>query len=560
MSGHTPSNALIPVAELLAEIIQAPPLRPLLARILDAACQLSHADTGAIGLYDPATDKMDTVVVRHALPVLFQSTFARGEGLAGHIIATGATYHGRYRDLPMPVVDALRDHESLGVPIRWQDGLLGYLALSVAAPRKFLGAQLELVELIARIAAIAIEHARREEEERRRSLRFELIARIAGDIHQELELDTLLQRAADAIHEVLRFPNVDIPLVDPAEPEVLVVRFRGGSYKRNITREDRLPFSCGIMGAAARERRTQMVNDVRADPRYVCPPGVLPAQAELAIPICSGNEVLGVLNVESNEAFDELDRKSLEVVAGYLAVAITNAHLFRQAREAAVLAERQRLARELHDNVTQILSSISLLSQSLADAWQRDPAEGQRRAARLQHLAQTAFAEMRVLLRELAPADQQPVKMVSKRSYALVGIEQLKQHALPGALTRLLAAMVPDALDLKLDFGGYQAQQIGQEEILFRVCQEAVSNAIRHAAARRLTITAAIQRDHAVLRVSDDGRGIVDEFRPGMGLSNMRTRLEQAGGLLRIAANSPSGTLIEARLPRADRATQTDID
>src|SRR4029453_7144253 len=115
--------------------------------------------------------------------------------------------------------------------------------------------------------ATAIENAQRQDVERRRSLRFELIARIAADIHREPDRDALLQRAADAIHSVLKFPNVDIPLLDPSDPNTLVVRVRGGSYKRKIQKVDSLPISGGIMGAAAREGRTQLANDVRNDPR-----------------------------------------------------------------------------------------------------------------------------------------------------------------------------------------------------------------------------------------------------------------------------------------------------
>ena len=110
-------------------------------------------------------------------------------------------------------------------------------------------------------------------------------------------------------------------------PDTLVVRIRGGYYQRTIHTVDRLPIAAGIMGAAVRERATQLVNDVRADPRYVCPPNVAPAQAELAVPICSAERVLGVLNVEGNRRFDDLDRRSLEIIADYLAVAIENARL-----------------------------------------------------------------------------------------------------------------------------------------------------------------------------------------------------------------------------------------
>jgi signal transduction histidine kinase len=553
MSEAVPSHPLAPLAELLAEIATAPPLPPTLERALDVACRLAHADTGAIGRYDPVANVMRTVALRHAVHAAFPPVFAAGEGVGGYIIAHGKTYHGRYGDLPHPVVPELADFDVVGVPIRWQERLLGYLVLTLAPPRRFRPAQVEVVEMIASVCASAIEHAHRFEEERRTRERFELIARIAADLHRELGRDAILQRAADAIHETLGFPNVDIPLLDPTDPETLVVRVRGGDYKRRIQHEDRLAIDQGIMGAAVREHHTQLVNDVRRDPRYVCPPGVPPALAELAVPIRSGERVLGVLNVESDQPFDDLDRRSLEVIADYLAVAIDNAALYEQAGHAAVLAERQRLARELHDNVTQILSSMSLLSQTLVAAWQRSPEDGARRAARLQQLAQTAFAEMRMLLQQLAPTGAGENIQVSRRSRALVGVETLREHALPSALNKLLAAIVPESIAVKSSFAGYVPQRLEHEEALYRVCQEAISNTIRHAGAKRIRVEAAVTDSEAVLRVADDGRGLDTAFRPGVGLGSMRTRIENLQGQFRIASNNPRGTLVEARLPRADR-------
>jgi len=553
MSDTLPAATLGPLAALLAEIEQAPPLPRLLDQILDAACRLTHAEAGIIGLYDAADDVMRTATVHQSVRAEAPAVHARGEGIGGHIIATGQRYHGRYGDVTRPTTTSLNDHQALGLPIRWNELLLGYFSVTLEPPRKFRPAQIETLELIARIAAIAIENARRHEEERRRSSRFELIARIAADIHREPDRDALLQRAADAIHGVLKFQNVDIPLLDPSDPNTLVVRIRGGSYKRKIQKVDYLPISGGIMGAAAREGRTQLVNDVRKDPRYLCPPGVTSARAELAVPICLGERVLGVVNVEGDRPFDDLDRRSLEVIADYLAVAIDNSQLSDKASEAAVLAERQRLARELHDNVTQILSSMSLLSQTLGAAWQRSPAEGERRVARLQQLAQTAFAEMRMLLRQLAPPDSASHPPISRQGRAFVGLENLRTQALPGALTKLLAAMIPDGLAVKTGFSGYVPQQLENEEALYRVCQEAVSNTVRHAGAKRLRIEAAVTATEAVLRVADDGRGLGSEFRPGVGLGSMRTRVETLRGNFRISPASPRGTLIEARLPRADR-------
>lgn len=389
--------------------------------------------------------------------------------------------------------------------------------------------------------------------------RLRLIAQIASSLHGEDSLDAMLQRVADAIHEQLGFPNVDIPLIDSDEPTTLVIRIRGGRYKEHIRHEDRVPIAQGIMGAAVRERRSVRVNDLSADPRYVCPPGVVPANAELAVPIHQGEHMLGVLNVEGELPFDDLDQMSLEIVADFLAVAIRNAQLLPQARAAAVLTERQRLARELHDNVTQILSSISLLSQSLSAAWQRDRVEGEKRVQRLQQLAQTAFAEMRILLRELAPPTSRNTQTSSPMTgFALSGMEALKLHSLPFALQSLIHAMAPEDIEVLTDFAAYRPQHLEHEETLYRVCQEALSNAIRHAQSQRIRISASVIGTSIVLQVADEGCGIGAEFRPGIGLSSMRSRVENVDGHFRITPNSPNGTLIEARLPRADRAVSSD--
>jgi two-component system NarL family sensor kinase len=124
--------------------------------------------------------------------------------------------------------------------------------------------------------------------EKRRAGRLALIARIGRIVSANLTLDEMLQKAADAIHELLGYPNVDIPLLDPADPATLIVRVRGGGYKRAITHEDRLPVRRGVMGAAVRLRRVQLVNDVAKDSRYIQPPGKIAVRAELAIPIQIG--------------------------------------------------------------------------------------------------------------------------------------------------------------------------------------------------------------------------------------------------------------------------------
>ena len=235
---------------------------------------------------------------------------------------------------------------------------------------------------------------------------------------------------------------------------------------------------------------------------------------------------------------------SLEIVAEHLGVAIVNARLFERSTEAAVLEERQRLARDLHDSVTQILSSMSLMTQSLTEAWRRDPAEGERRVERLGELSRLAFAEMRGLLHELSPRAVAPRPPGTHRS------------SFPHRVQRLLSAMVPSHVQLHINVGDFQAQAQAHEDALLRVCQEAVSNAVRHAAPSSIQVETLLSSSGIRLSIADDGCGIPETKRQGMGMGNMRARLSELGGRLRVTPRLPHGTQILAYLPRFDRTSK----
>jgi two-component system, NarL family, sensor kinase len=538
--------------QMVEDISSELELAPLLARIVQSACELIGADDGTIGLYDAMCDVIRTEAVYRMPARELGTQMRRGEGLAGRVLESGAPVIARYGDLARINLTELAENRVIGLPIHWRGRLVGFFGVGAAPPKAFDSEDVMLLELFARHTAIAIDNAQRYNEERRRAARFALIAEVTATVSLTGDLDLMLQRIADSVHQTLGFANIDIPLVEQTDPNTLVIRIRGGDYKRRIQHEDRLPIARGIMGAAVREKRTQLVNDVASDPRYVTPPGIKPPQAELAIPIQLRGEVLGVLNIESETIFDSLDVTSLEIVASHVAVAIENTRLVARSREAAILGERQRLARELHDNVTQILSSMSLLSQSLPQAWRRDPAEGERRALRVHELAQTGFAELRALLRELTPPEA-PRETISRTSRALIGFERLRGEGLPAALEPLLRRMLPDGISLGMQFGGYVQQELAHEEALYRVCQEAVSNAIKHARAHQVEVTAQVSERLLMLTISDDGDGIPAARRKGLGLTSMRERLEALGGVLRILPRAPRGTVIECALPRKDR-------
>jgi signal transduction histidine kinase len=540
------------LSQMVEEISGELALEPLLARLIERACKLIGADDGAIGLYVPERDMIRTAASHAIQEGELRPELPRGHGLTGRVLELGAPLRCRYGDLPYPSRIAALEMNVIGMPIVNRGQLVGVFAIGAWPPKQLGDAEQALLEHFARHAAVAIVNARRYADEQRRAARFAMIARVAGLIASETELDQLLQRAADAIHELLGFASVDIPLIEPPDLQTLVIRVRGGEYKRCIHHVDRLPIGQGIMGAAARTRRAQLVNEVAADPRYVTPPGMARPRAELAVPMLYGDDLLGVVNVEGDGPFDELDRMSLGVVAEHLAVAIHNARLNEQAQRLAVMEERQRLARELHDNVTQILSSISLMAQSMSGAWKRDPLDGERRAERTAELAQMAFAEMRALLRELMPEAALGGSQSAAPLHVLAGA-LLAQFGLTTAVTRLLPVMVPDNLSLQLDVGSYVPQTDLLERALLRVCQEAISNVIRHAEARRVKVSMRVDAERVQLRIADDGRGIAPGAPRGLGISSMERRLVELGGSLQLRPRRPRGTVLLASMPRRDR-------
>lgn len=376
-----------------------------------------------------------------------------------------------------------------------------------------------------------------------------LVARVGRIISAELDLGDILQRTADAIHEVLGFENVDLPLLAEESPPVLVVQVRGGAYKRLIDREDRIPVDRGVMGAAVRERRTQVVRDVHADPRYVIPPAGVEVQGEIAVPILLGGRVLGVLNVESRAPFDALDVTILELLADQLAVAIENARLFDAERRLAVLEERQRLARELHDSVTQILWSALLVGESVAPVIGTNPDEATRRLHRMIEIVRRALGEARSLLRELSP--QLPPSLAASGVFPPPSMVRLRRDGLVEALTHELRELARHGVTTGIEASTWTRQSSEREEALLRVAQESLANAVRHGGARAVQIHLEGSEREVCLRVTDDGAGFdpANARTGGLGLRSMNERMRQLAGSLSISSR-PGGTTVEARLPR----------
>jgi signal transduction histidine kinase len=257
--------------------------------------------------------------------------------------------------------------------------------------------------------------------------------------------------------------------------------------------------------------------------------------ALLVVPLQVSERVIGVLALahEQVNRYNEHAAALVLAVASHAAVALENARLYEQARTLAILQERQRLARELHDSVSQALYGVALGTRTARQWLQRGEA-GQAAAALdyVQPLTEAALTEMRALIFELRP-------------------ESLAREGLAAALERQAAALrARHGLQVSIELCPEPETPLAVKETLYRVAQEALNNVARHAQATHVWLTLACDESRLSLQVRDDGRGF-DAGRdyPGhLGLHSMRERIEELGGQFRIESAPGAGTVVEAVL------------
>ncbi len=221
--------------------------------------------------------------------------------------------------------------------------------------------------------------------------------------------------------------------------------------------------------------------------------------------------------------------------AQQVAVAIENARLYEQARQLAVLEERQRLARELHDSVSQVLYSIGLGARTARASLAQDPAQATEALDYVNRLAEAGQVEMRTLIFELRPESLQTEGLVA----ALEKLAQVLEARHQLAVQADLCTEPEISLDLK--------------ETLYRIAQEATHNIVKHARASQVTLSLACAGGQAHLVIADDGLGFdTDKPHPGhLGISSMHERVSRYHGEVHIVSTPGHGTRIEVIIPLA---------
>jgi signal transduction histidine kinase len=352
-------------------------------------------------------------------------------------------------------------------------------------------------------------------------------------IAAELSVEAVLQRLVDSARELAgaRYAAIGVPDGEGAFDCFIT----SGMSDELVAAMGPLPRTHGMLGAMLEADRPHRTDDIRTHPRFRgwWPRAHPQMRSFLGVPIVARGGNIGAFYLTDKveaDAFDAEDQHLIEMLAAHAAIAIENARLYERSRELTVVEERNRVARELHDSVTQNLFGVVLAAESAATVLDRDPATARVQLQRVQELARAGMDELRSLIFELRPA------ALADEGLAAT----LRKHI--GVLRR-----VHDQ-DIALQVAGTPRLGGATDGDVFRIAQEAVNNALHHAQASRIDVGLDARNGTLVLIVADDGVGF-DPAAPALrarrlGLTSMEERARALGGSLSIDSRPGAGTRV----------------
>jgi PAS domain S-box-containing protein len=433
-----------------------------------------------------------------------------------------------------------------GYPLVMEDQIVGVMAMFSQQP--LMEDTLEALATVANAIAQGIGRKWAEEylETRvnERTKELQLLLETSHNITSTLELKSLLNTILTQLKTVVDYSAV--VLYSLQDEQMKLSNYQGEQALAQITWLLSLVRQQMMQFLQNRPYDYLLIEDISQDGRFSqefreltfpAAIGEKPMRSWIGVPLLVRNRLIGFLALfHSRPYYYTRQHASLiYALANQASVALENARLYGQAQELAILQERQRLARELHDSVSQALYGIVLGMRSARVLLHRDPAMLTKLLDHLSEQAETGLTEMRTLIFELRP-------------------ETLEREGLVMALRKQGEFMQTRyGLRVEMEMGEEPQQSFIAKEALYRITQEALHNIVKHASATFATLHLYENKENAslVLEISDKGAGFNPEqsFPGHLGLQSMRERLERLGGTLHIISSPGQGTQIRAMLP-----------
>ena len=389
---------------------------------------------------------------------------------------------------------------------------------------RFTEEDIKLAQGMANAVGLAIKNAQLYERTRRRVAELEGLQRMTAALLQKLTLGEVLEIVCQEARQLTGATGC--ALFSLQDEAWLQLAHSGGSLEPPA---NRMPLEGTLAGQAVLSGEPLLINDADALTRTSHP--IPDLESLLVIPLRLRESIVGALNVTNKpDGFTQDDVRILSLFADGGAIAIESARLQQQAEQLAVVEERQRLARELHDSVTQALYSVTLYAEATRMAMaagKQDVAAGN--LSELHRMAREAMIDMRTLIFELHPP-------------------MLEEEGLVAALQARLAAVEARAgLQAEIYVEGEKRLPLSIEEELFWIAMEALNNVVKHAKAQQVEVRYQLDDRNVCLEIQDDGVG----FDPaqagqsgGIGLRGMKERVQRIQGKLEITSVPGQGTTV----------------
>jgi len=387
--------------------------------------------------------------------------------------------------------------------------------------------------------------AERTKQERQRAEQLRTVNEVSRKISSIVKLDELLPYVGNLLRETFHYYNVNIYLFEPSSGTLSLKALCLSGQKSVIPVGVPLEVDEeSIVGWVAQTGEPILANDVSEDPRYRTVEALRDTKSELAVPVKMGNNVIGVLDIESTDvdAFGEADLYTAQTLADQLAVAIDNARLYDETRQMAVMEERNRMAREIHDTLAQGFSGIILQLEAAEQALGSDLPALQRHLNQARNLARKSLAEARRSVWNLRPQalEQRPLADAIKEE-----VDRFSQSTGVNVKFNILG----DRRDLPPEL----------EAGILRIFQESMANVRKHAKATEVEVNLTFNEAAAELAVRDNGVGFKPKVsgdvdrgkkkRDTFGLISMRERARGLGGTFEVQSQSGKGTLVKIVIP-----------
>jgi PAS domain S-box-containing protein len=452
-----------------------------------------------------------------------------------------ATAHGeeiRSRLSP-ETLQALGAKSILAVPIRIGGRVLGIALLSnLDSERAFTDEEALLADGIASAVALAIDNARLYEETHRRLTEIQSLQAVVTALLQRLKLEDILNIVCREAQQLTEARGASVLLLEE-KPNWLRVAGCTGAVRPSV---GRLPIEGSFAGGAIQRGEALLTNDPHYESQEPDDHWNANLTNLLAAPLQREGTVIGVLVVANRPGgFTADNLRIVSLLADRAAIAVESARLYQREEQLAVLEERQRIARDLHDSVAQSLYSVVLYAETAVRSLQAgDQTTATDHLREVRKISQESLREMRLLIFELRP----PV--LDK-----VGLEAALQ-------ARLELVEERAGLQAELRVEGEGSLPSAVQEELYHIAQEALNNVLKHAWARKVSVLVRMDGPTALLEVADDGLGFDWEGaqqKQGFGLRGMAERAERIGGNLEIESVPGKGTRVNVTVDTTELTT-----